>query len=192
MSIPAECMPLVVGLPGPTLGADEIDILERVQPAGVILFQRNVESAEQVRELVAHLVELDLRPFVAIDLEGGMVNRLRPIWGELPSPAEAAAAEKGEPERVMVPAGSLDLWLDLETKERSIWGITYRFKVRPGVHTRVTTERVKVNVRLKAALQISMGTRESRRRVMDIDLAVRYRPLRGEVSAELEFVLVRW
>ena len=92
MSIPAECMPLVVGLPGPTLGSDEIDILERVQPAGVILFQRNVESAEQVRELVANLVELDPRPFVAIDLEGGMVNRLRPIWGELPSPAEAASA----------------------------------------------------------------------------------------------------
>lgn len=92
MSIPAECMPLIVGLPGPTIGPDELEILERVQPAGVILFQRNVESASQVRELVANLVELDPRPFVAVDLEGGMVNRLRPIWGELPSPAEAAAA----------------------------------------------------------------------------------------------------
>ncbi len=92
MSIPSECMPLIVGLPGATLGSDEIEILERVQPVGVILFQRNVESADQVRELVANLVELDPRPFVAVDLEGGMVNRLRPIWGELPSPAEAAAA----------------------------------------------------------------------------------------------------
>jgi len=87
-----ECMPLVVGVPGPDLSADELQILERIQPAGVILFQRNIESAGQVRELVSQLVELDPRPFVAVDLEGGMVNRLRPIWGELPSAAEAASA----------------------------------------------------------------------------------------------------
>jgi beta-N-acetylhexosaminidase len=88
-----ECMPLIVGLPGPVLEPDELAILERVQPAGVILFGRNVVSAEQVRTLVAALVELDPRPFLAVDLEGGMVNRLKPIWGELPSPA--AAASKG-------------------------------------------------------------------------------------------------
>ena len=29
---------------------------------------------------------------MAVDLEGGVVNRLRPIWGDLPSPAAAAAA----------------------------------------------------------------------------------------------------
>lgn len=87
-----ECMPLVVGLPGPTIEPDQFSILEQIQPAGVILFQRNIESADQVRELVAELVELDPRPFVATDLEGGCVNRLRPIWGELPSAAEAAAA----------------------------------------------------------------------------------------------------
>jgi len=92
MSISAECMPLIVGLPGPVLGPDELDVLERVQPVGVILFQRNIESADQVRELVGNLVELDPRPFVAIDLEGGLVNRLQPIWGDLPSPSEAAAA----------------------------------------------------------------------------------------------------
>jgi beta-N-acetylhexosaminidase len=90
--VKTECMPLVVGLPGPTIEPDELDILERIQPAGVILFQRNIETAGQVRELVATLVELDPRPFVATDLEGGCVNRLRPIWGELPSAAEAAAA----------------------------------------------------------------------------------------------------
>ncbi len=87
-----ECMPLIVGVPGPDLGPDELRILEDIQPAGVILFQRNIESAGQVRELVSQLVELDPRPFVAVDLEGGVVNRLRPIWGELPSPAAAAAA----------------------------------------------------------------------------------------------------
>ncbi len=92
MTMRTECMPLVVGLPGPTIEPEQRRILEEIQPAGVILFGRNIETADQVRELVAELVELDPRPFVATDLEGGCVNRLRPIWGELPSAAEAAAA----------------------------------------------------------------------------------------------------
>jgi beta-N-acetylhexosaminidase len=112
-----ECMPLVVGVPGPDLSADEIRVLEDIQPAGVILFQRNIESAGQVRELVSQLVEIDPRPFVAVDLEGGMVNRLRPIWGELPSAAEAAAAGRKAVSALGEAAGaacrSLGIHLDL-------------------------------------------------------------------------------
>ncbi len=87
-----ECMPLVVGIPGPELEPEQLKTLESIQPAGIILFQRNIQTVGQVRELVSSLVELDPRPFVAVDLEGGMVNRLRPIWGELPSAAAAASA----------------------------------------------------------------------------------------------------
>lgn len=87
-----ECMPLIVGLPDQILTGAQLRVLEDIQPAGVILFQRNVASADQVRDLVAELVELDPRPFVSVDLEGGLVNRLKPIWGDLPSPATAAAA----------------------------------------------------------------------------------------------------
>lgn len=88
----AECMPLIVGVPGPELDVEQLRILESIQPAGVILFQRNIQTVGQVRELASSLVELDPRPFLAVDLEGGLVNRLRPIWGELPSAAAAASA----------------------------------------------------------------------------------------------------
>ena len=54
----------------------ERDVLDQVRPAGIILFARNAASADQVRELTASLGELEHRPFVCIDLEGGMVNRL--------------------------------------------------------------------------------------------------------------------
>jgi beta-N-acetylhexosaminidase len=87
-----ESMPLIVGLPGTTLGAEEKVILERVQPVGVILFSRNISTPEQVRELVGTIRELEPRPFVAVDLEGGMVNRLSALWGELPTPAMAGTA----------------------------------------------------------------------------------------------------
>ena len=88
----AESMPLVVGLAGTTLDAEERQTLERIQPAGVILFARNISNAEQTRALVASVKELEPRPFVSVDLEGGIVNRLSSLWGDLPSPAEAAAA----------------------------------------------------------------------------------------------------
>ena len=47
-----DVMPLVVGVPGVTLEAAEREVLERVQPAGIILFARNIESARQTRALV--------------------------------------------------------------------------------------------------------------------------------------------
>jgi beta-N-acetylhexosaminidase len=110
-------MPLVVGIPGPQLTPDQIAVLERVQPAGVILFRRNIESADQVRDLTGALVELDPRPFVAVDLEGGAVNRLQPIWGELPSPAAAASAGRRAVRALGEAAGaacrSLGIHLDL-------------------------------------------------------------------------------
>ncbi len=85
-------MPLIVGVPGTTLSSDELSVLERVQPAGVILFSRNIETAEQTRNLVAEFRQLEPRPFVAVDLEGGLVNRLSAVWGDLPTPAAAGAA----------------------------------------------------------------------------------------------------
>jgi beta-N-acetylhexosaminidase len=87
-----DVLPLVVGLPGTTITADDRALLERVRPAGVILFSRNIETPEQTRALVTSLEDLDPRPFVSADLEGGMVNRLSVLWGDLPTPAEAAAA----------------------------------------------------------------------------------------------------
>ena len=110
-------MPLVVGLPGITLEPDERAVLERVQPAGVILFARNIASQEQTRELTESLQELETRPFLAVDLEGGVVNRLSGLWGELPTPAAAGAAGRRAVHALGEAAGaacrSLGIHLDL-------------------------------------------------------------------------------
>ena len=71
----AKSQPLIIGVPGTTLGTEERAVIEQVKPAGVVLFSRNVETAEQVRQLTASLQDLETAPFLAVDLEGGAVNR---------------------------------------------------------------------------------------------------------------------
>ncbi len=83
---------LVCGVAGTALDAGERELLVRLGPGGVILFARNVESREQLAALTGELRALPSHPAVAVDLEGGRVNRLRPLLGELPSPGRAAAA----------------------------------------------------------------------------------------------------
>jgi beta-N-acetylhexosaminidase len=82
----------VVGLPGTAVREVDRALLERVRPAGIILFPRNIDTTDQVRDLIADFEDFEPRPFVTADLEGGMVNRLKALWGDLPAPAEAAAA----------------------------------------------------------------------------------------------------
>lgn len=83
---------LACGVAGLVLGEEERRLLSVLRPGGVVLFARNVSSPEQLRTLVGELRGLPGRPYVAVDLEGGSVNRLKALIGELPSAASAAAA----------------------------------------------------------------------------------------------------
>jgi beta-N-acetylhexosaminidase len=73
---------LFIGLRGLTLDAAAQELLDTVQPGGVILFARNIDNADQLRALTAALHARGLR--VGIDQEGGRVNRLRNIVGDSP------------------------------------------------------------------------------------------------------------
>src|SRR5512133_1247791 len=77
---------LCVGFHGKTPSPEVLELIRR-GVSGVILFSRNVESAEQVAELSAALKRAAGRPLlVTIDQEGGRVARLRAPQGftELP------------------------------------------------------------------------------------------------------------
>jgi beta-N-acetylhexosaminidase len=81
-----------VGIAGPTIDPNERAILERHPPRAVILFKRNVESERQVADLAADIGTLAGRPFLAIDQEGGPVDRLRELAGPFPSFHDVAQA----------------------------------------------------------------------------------------------------
>ncbi|MFZ5787729.1 MAG: glycoside hydrolase family 3 N-terminal domain-containing protein [Acidobacteriota bacterium] len=82
---------LSCGVDGAELRDPERRLLADLAPGGVVVFARNVAGREQLRELVGELRALPSRPYVAVDLEGGRVNRLKLLIGPLPSPARAAA-----------------------------------------------------------------------------------------------------
>ncbi|WP_439817872.1 beta-N-acetylhexosaminidase [Zavarzinia sp. CC-PAN008] len=78
---------IVIGCSGPTLEANERELLRSLDPLGFILFARNVVDAPQVRALTADLRETVGRSDapILIDQEGGRVQRLKPPgWAALP------------------------------------------------------------------------------------------------------------
>ena len=82
----------IVGVGGAELSAEEAAWLRLLQPGGVILFARNIVSAEQTRALLDAAQEEVRTPlFCCVDLEGGSVDRLRTPLAPTPSVAAVAA-----------------------------------------------------------------------------------------------------
>jgi len=86
-----------VGFAGTTPSKEVLELIDR-GVFGVILFGRNVESAEQVAELVAALKRhAGSRPLlVSIDQEGGRVARLRERHGFTELPPMRALGDTGD------------------------------------------------------------------------------------------------
>ncbi|MDO9369302.1 MAG: beta-N-acetylhexosaminidase [Sphingopyxis sp.] len=83
-------IPAIFGLSGLTLTDDERAFFRDSDPAGYILFGRNIENREQVRRLTDELRDLDGRANlpILIDQEGGRVARMKaPEWPAFPSGA---------------------------------------------------------------------------------------------------------
>jgi beta-N-acetylhexosaminidase len=75
-----------IGLPGPEIDETARQLIEDVKPGGVILFGRNVQTAEQVRRLLDGVrAMLPAPPLLGVDQEGGLVDRLRLIFPAMPS-----------------------------------------------------------------------------------------------------------
>ncbi|MEN0058127.1 MAG: glycoside hydrolase family 3 protein [Bdellovibrio sp.] len=82
----------IVGFPQKTITTDLESFIQRYKPGAFLLFKRNIQSAEQIRDLNTSLYRISykhtkLPPLIAIDQEGGTVSRL-PI---IPAPPNALA-----------------------------------------------------------------------------------------------------
>jgi beta-N-acetylhexosaminidase len=83
---------LVVGFDGTEMSAKLRSLLTRLQPAGVILFARNITGGEQTHKLLNECQScVSTRLFTCVDMEGGRVDRFRNVTGPAPSAADVFA-----------------------------------------------------------------------------------------------------
>lgn len=82
--------PAIFGLSGAVLNADERAFFREADPAGYILFGRNIADRRQLRALTDSLRDIHGRErlLITIDQEGGRVARMKPpVWPAYPAGA---------------------------------------------------------------------------------------------------------
>jgi beta-N-acetylhexosaminidase len=83
---------LIIGFDGTEISPHLTCLLHEIQPAGVILFARNIQSLEQTWQLLRECRKCVAAPlFTCVDLEGGTVDRFRNVLGSTPSAADVFA-----------------------------------------------------------------------------------------------------
>jgi beta-N-acetylhexosaminidase len=88
---------LIVGFDGTEMSPPVRSLLTRLQPAGVILFARNITSGEQTHRLLKQCQACVSTPlFTCVDMEGGRVDRFRNVTGPAPSAADVFATGDGK------------------------------------------------------------------------------------------------
>lgn len=87
-----------IGIGGPDLDVATEQLLDEVSPGGICLFARNIREARQTRDLLDAIRDRSaLVPFLSIDQEGGLVDRLRRVLTPMPAASKfAQAAEAAE------------------------------------------------------------------------------------------------
>ena len=73
---------LIIGFDGTEMSPRLASLLTKIQPAGVILFARNIKGAAQTHILLRECQKCVASPlFTCVDLEGGTVDRFRNAAG---------------------------------------------------------------------------------------------------------------
>ncbi len=83
---------LIIGFDGIAMSEGLASLLTRLQPAGVILFARNINGGEQTAQLLKDCQTcVSTSLFTCVDMEGGRVDRFRNLTGSSPSAADVFA-----------------------------------------------------------------------------------------------------
>lgn len=91
--------PVIVDLVGKELSQVEAELIQHPHVGGIIFFSRNYENAEQMAELVQAVRGRRPNLLLAIDQEGGRVQRLREGFTRLPALQQLGDCYRHSPER---------------------------------------------------------------------------------------------
>ncbi|WP_180121550.1 beta-N-acetylhexosaminidase [Acinetobacter sp. YH12086] len=92
---------LMLDIAGTELTQEDIELLQTPQVGGMILFGRNIESPEQVRALTDHMRQIRPDILIAVDQEGGRVQRLKQGFTLLPAMGKFGELYLTEPEKAV-------------------------------------------------------------------------------------------
>ncbi len=88
---------LMLDIAGTELTQEDIELLKAPQVGGMILFGRNIESPEQVRALTDHMRQIRPDILIAVDQEGGRVQRLKQGFTLMPAMGKFGELYLSEP-----------------------------------------------------------------------------------------------
>jgi len=84
-----------IGISGSVVDESTLELLDDISPGGVCLFARNIRDAEQTRDLLDAIRDsAAVPPFLAVDQEGGLVDRLRRIMEPMPAASKLRSASE--------------------------------------------------------------------------------------------------
>ncbi len=84
---------ILMGLDGQECSARLRSTFSSLQPGGLILFARNIQSAQQTWQLLQEAQKCLSHPaFLCVDMEGGTVDRLKDLIAPAPAAADVAAS----------------------------------------------------------------------------------------------------
>lgn len=112
---------LMLDLEGTELTEEEKELLEHPMAGGLIFFTRNYESKEQIKDLVRMIREVVGKEFLlAVDHEGGRVQRFRPGFCRLPAIAELGKQYQDNNEEALLLAKKAGWLMAAEVREVGI------------------------------------------------------------------------
>ena len=92
---------LMLDIAGTELTQEDIELLRAPQVGGMILFARNIESPQQVRALTDHMRQIRPDILIAVDQEGGRVQRLKTGFTLLPAMGRFGELYQHQPEQAI-------------------------------------------------------------------------------------------
>ena len=76
---------LMIDIEGISLSEDDIHLLKNPNIGGIILFERNFESRDQILSLCSDIKSINKEILIAVDHEGGRVQRFKDDFTHIPS-----------------------------------------------------------------------------------------------------------
>ena len=94
-----------IGVPTDSVDETTRRLMADIRPGGICLFARNIKEARQTRDLLDELRSLAaIAPFLSVDQEGGLVDRIKRIIGPMPAGARISNPEIAEAQAEIIAA----------------------------------------------------------------------------------------